>query len=352
MKRTRASSAVGSPATRVVIYARVSSKEQEKEGFSIPAQQRLLRDYAAAHRFTVLKEFVDVETAKKSGRANFTAMVELLRTPFTGRSVILVEKTDRLYRNFKDYVTLDELDAELHFVKENEVISKDSRSSAKFMHAIRVVMAKQYIDNLSEETRKGMQQKAEEGLYPARAPIGYLNVPGQDGKKRLQPDPASAAGVLRLFETYDSGNVSLAELVPLSREIGLQGGEGLTRAGIHRVLRTSVYCGEYEWGGQTHQGVHTPIVSRELWQRVQERLAGRYTAKLRTAKHDFAFSGLIKCGHCGCALVGDIKKGKYVYYRCTGYKQKCGEPYTRESVLEAQFTGLLRQLHFDDEMLG
>ncbi len=68
-------------------------------------------------------------------------------------------------------------------------------------------------------------------------------------------------------------------------------------------------------------------------------------------KHDFAFSGLIKCGHCRCALVGDIKKAKYVYYRCTGFEQKCGEPYAPEAMLESQFTRVLRQLQFDDEML-
>jgi hypothetical protein len=70
------------------------------------------------------------------------------------------EKTDRLYRNLKDWVTLDELDQEIHFVKENVVISRDSRSSEKFMHGIKVLMAKNYIDNLSEETRKGMLEKA------------------------------------------------------------------------------------------------------------------------------------------------------------------------------------------------
>ena len=80
---------------------------------------------------------------------------------------ILVEKTDRLYRNLKDWVTLDELDLEIHFVKENVVLSTDSRSSEKFMHGIKVLMAKNYIDNLSEETRKGMTEKAEQGIWPS-----------------------------------------------------------------------------------------------------------------------------------------------------------------------------------------
>jgi len=137
-----------------VAYYRVSSKEQEKEGFSIPAQQRLLRAHAADHAIRVVREFEDVETAKRAGRAQFTEMVRFLqRTPAC--RTILVEKTDRLYRNLKDYVTLDELAVDVHFVKENVVLTPDARSSEKFMHGIKVLMAQNYIDNLSEEARRG-----------------------------------------------------------------------------------------------------------------------------------------------------------------------------------------------------
>jgi len=146
-----------------VKYGRVSSKEQEKEGFSIPAQWRLLDQYAKAEGLRVVREFVDVETAKKPGRQGFDEMVRFLKRSASVR-VLLVEKTDRLYRNLKDYVTIDELDLEIHFVKESVVLSKDSRSSEKFMHGIKVLMAKNYIDNLSEETRKGMLEKAEQSI--------------------------------------------------------------------------------------------------------------------------------------------------------------------------------------------
>ena len=110
-----------------VKYGRVSSKEQEKEGFSIPAQWKLLDQYAKAEGFRVVREFVDVETAKKPGRTGFDEMVKFLKRSASVR-VLLVEKTDRLYRNLKDYVTMDELNLEIHFVKESVVLSKDSRS--------------------------------------------------------------------------------------------------------------------------------------------------------------------------------------------------------------------------------
>src|SRR5690348_7954189 len=103
-----------------VLYARVSSKEQE-QGYSIPAQQQLLRRYASELGLTIAHEFVDIESAKRTGRPGFAAMVSFLRCG-RGREVVLVEKTDRLYRNLKDYVTMDELDVEIHMVKENEIL--------------------------------------------------------------------------------------------------------------------------------------------------------------------------------------------------------------------------------------
>src|SRR5579871_5576279 len=152
----------GKPAqqTRVVLYARVSSKEQREEGYSIEAQLRLLRDYAGKQAFVVTEEFVDVESASKSGRTGFNAMLGYLRKHPSCR-VILVEKTDRLYRNLKDYATLDVKDwgLSIHLVKEGEVLSPDSRSTQQFVHGIKVLVARNYSQNLGEEAIKGMTEK-------------------------------------------------------------------------------------------------------------------------------------------------------------------------------------------------
>ena len=103
------------------LYARVSSKDQEKEGFSIPAQLKLLREYALKNGIKILREFVDVETAKTTGRKQFGEMVQFFRKHPDCR-VVIVEKTDRLYRNFADYVTLEDLGVEIHLPKEGQVI--------------------------------------------------------------------------------------------------------------------------------------------------------------------------------------------------------------------------------------
>ena len=161
--------------SRAVLYVRVSSKEQEREGYSIPAQCKLLRFYARRHDYQVVREFIDVETAKQSGRTRFTEMVRFLEEHPQVR-IVLCEKTDWLYRNFKDYVTIDELDLTLIFVKEGSVLNKDS------------------------------QEKAEEGELPAYAPLGYLH------DKTIELDPQRAPIIRQTFEQYATRKCSIRRL--------------------------------------------------------------------------------------------------------------------------------------------
>lgn len=338
--------------TRAILYARVSSKEQGCEGFSIDAQIKLLKGYAALNDIRIVRDYVDIETAKVSGRTQFSEMISYLRSNPSVHT-ILVEKTDRLYRNLRDWVTIDDLDVEIHFVKENVVLSADSRSSEKFMHGIKVLMAKNYIDNLSEETRKGMLEKAEQGIWPTVAPLGYRNVMGPNGKRVIEADPEAAPGVAKLFEWYSTGMFSLKQLGFRARAEGIVNRQKLTpitTASIHKILRSRIYTGEFDWLGKRYQGSHEPLVPVELWERVQGVLDGRHTARIRGVERDFLFTGMIKCGHCGCLLVGDIKKKKYIYYRCSHAKQKCREPYAREEVLIEQFTAMFERISMTESM--
>jgi DNA invertase Pin-like site-specific DNA recombinase len=334
-------SAVG---RKAVLYARVSSKEQDL-GYSIAAQQALLRRYGSELKLAI-EEFSDIETAKTVGRPGFNAMLSYLGKPRDCR-VVLVEKTDRLYRNLKDWVTLDETDLEVHFVKENVILTKESRSSEKFMHGLNVLMAKNYIDNLSEEVKKGVRTKAGQGLWPSYAPLGYVNTVRADGKRIIVPDVELGAIVTKLFEWFASGEYSLKTLSKKAYEEGFHFRKSRGKIPVttlHKTLRKRIYMGEFDYGGQRYQGNHEPLVTREVWDRVQEILDGRHAKKHRKVTHDFVYSGMVGCGHCGCSLVGEVKKGRYVYYHCTGYRGKCPEPYTREEILEQQFAAVLRSL--------
>ena len=100
-----------------------------------------------------------------------------------------------------------------------------------------------------------------------------------------------------------------------------------------------------------HRAIHIPWVTKELWDRVQEVRKNRGAAKPKRKKHSFAFSNLIQCHDCGCALVAELKKQKYTYYHCTGYKGKCHEPYVREEVLEEQFGKVIQSHRLETETL-
>lgn len=330
---------------KAVIYARVSSSEQDKEGFSIPAQLKLLSKYAKTNKLNVCQEFVDVETAKTAGRKKFGEMIDFLRSNNDVRH-ILVEKTDRLYRNFKDFVLLEDLDIEIILVKEGERISKESHSHAKFIHGIKVLMAKNYIDNLSEEVKKGMREKAEQGDWPGKAPIGYVN---NKVTRLIEVDELRAPLVKRLFELYSSGNYSLSGLRNKIYLDGLRSTNGmqLSKSMIEWILKNPFYFGEFIWKNERFPGNHEPLISRTLFEQVQSLLCR--DGKPKTRKDTFIFSGLLICGRCGCQITAELKKGKYVYYHCTSGRGKCEQPYVREELIDELFAEKLKGMQLDNE---
>jgi site-specific DNA recombinase len=334
------------------MYARVSSQEQAKEGFSIPAQDKLLRSYAQDHHLEIGAAFTDIETAKRAGRTGFDAMVGYLRKNSQCR-VLLVEKTDRLYRNFRDWVTIDEIRGlEVHFVKEATVISEGSRSSEKFIHGIKVLMAKNFIDNLSEETRKGMVEKASQGIWPSYAPIGYLNADGANGKRTIVPDPALAPLVRRLYELCATGQHSVKELAAMAQSEHLTRGSPIQTSTVNKILRNRVYSGEFEWRGEKYTSAYQSIVPRDLWLAAQAALDRRLGTRAKKTGHCFPFSGMLTCGSCGFAMVGEIKKGKYVYYHCSGARGTCGQPYVRQETLEEAYAAMLRRISIDEDIVN
>jgi len=160
--------------------------------------------------------------------------------------------------------------------------------------------------------------------------------------------------VRRMFEDYSAGKYSIADLAEMAKRAGLFVGRDAARVTptIPLILTNPIYYGEFRHRGRLYQGASTPLVGRELWEKVQGVLKERGTRKSRRMTHDLAFSNLVRCGYCGCSLIGEIKKKRSIYYHCTGYKGKCPEPYVREEVLEAKFAEILRCLTLDDEVLG
>ncbi len=338
---------------RVILYIRVSSKEQEIEGYSVPAQKKLLQEYCSKKGYIVVKEFVDIETAKKSGRTQFNAMVTYAKENKLAKHVI-VEKTDRLLRNISDYALVDGLiersDCIIHLVKENAILSKDSRSNEKFMFGIRAVVAKNFVDNLSEETKKGMLEKAEQGFYPSFAPYGYVNIE-ENGKKVLKPDSNSAHYIKKMFELYATGLYSLLSLKRKMIADGMvyRNGKNFYKHTVEVILKNEFYTGVFYWKGKKYENAqHEPLISKELFRQVQSVLLK--PNKYKSRKELFAFTNLMICGVCGFSISAQIQKGKYIYYHCSGYKGNCQQPYIREEVIDEQISVLLNSINVTDEI--
>jgi site-specific DNA recombinase len=326
-----------------VIYTRVSSREQQQEGFSLGAQAKLLREYADRNGLQIVKGFEDVETAKVSGRTQFSEMVTWFKRNRSCR-ILIVEKTDRLYRNFRDAVTLEDLDIEIHFVKEGSAVSKESRSQTRLIQGIHLVMARNYSENLKEEVKKGMREKAAQGFFPGLAPFGYRN---NKAERTIEIDPVDSSTVNRLFELYATGAHTLTTL---ANTIRIETGKTMSRANVYLVLKNRFYLGSFEWAGQTYSGKHPLFVNPQTFGRVQSILTGNNRPKY--SKRDIAFRGLMTCAYDDCMVTGEVQKAKYVYYRCTGYRGKCDLPRFREEEIANRLGEPLKGLQVPPEVVS
>ena len=337
---------------KVVGYIRVSSKEQFEEGYSIPAQRELLENFCKDRGYKLLKVFQDVESGGKHDRKGFISMVEYVEAQKV--EGVIAWRLDRLTRNFRDYVTLDDLPAKLIFIAEPDV--SDS-ATGKLMLGIRISLAKHFLDQLGENVSMALERKAREGHWPSVAPIGYMNNEGL-----IETDPERAPLLRKLFEEYATGNHTIDSIRKLAKELGLRqprSGKPLARsrfvstsANVKGLLQNPIYYGVFEWKGERYVGKHEPIISKELFDDVQGVIEQR-SRGTRKRQHDFPFAGLVHCT-CGRMLTaekqkGHLKRGEYTYYRCNDRK-KCGGPFVREEKLAEMMGEAIKALEMDDEV--
>ena len=333
---------------KAVIYARVSSEEQGDK-YSLPAQLDLLRTYAINNSIEVVKEYVEAETAKQAGRHKFNEMLSFLKK-HKDVKIILCEKTDRLYRNFNDYVEVGETDYDLYFVKEGTIINRNSSSHEKLVHGLKVLLAKNFIDNLREETQKGRKKKAEQGYFIGQVPYGYKKL---GDKKTTIIDKEKAPFVRRAFELYASG-MSLEKVRDTLAEekyVYQPAHPKISKGQLGKMLQNVCYIGGLKHAGIIYEGKHPHIVSQELFDKAQ--LSFRKDNKpLKRNERSHAFLGLIKCGKCGCAVtIEPPKRHGYIYYHCTGSKGTCEQKRknVREEKIMAQLDNAVKAVSLASE---
>lgn len=335
-----------------VQYIRVSSEEQSKGG-SLGAQEREGGEYIKKMEFSLIAEFKDVETAKSSGREDFSSMLIFLKK-CKKPVVLVVEKTDRLYRNYEDMVAVQKLvrsnGHEVHLYKEGEILNKETKSHTWLVHYFKVAMATNYVENLSEEIKKGQKQKILNGGFPHQAPFGYIN---DKNLRQIVIDEQAAIYVKAAFEYFATGLYSLQRLGRVLQADGFiyrVDRPIMPKAGLDRMLKNPFYIGEMRFNGDLYKGNHEPMIDKDTWLAAQA--AFRKDGKpLTFNRQEFKYAHVLKCLECGNSIVGESKKGgRYVYYRCASRKQGCSQGYFKEAQLDEFFDNFIESLILNPEI--
>lgn len=317
-------------------YTRVSTVRQGEKGTSLNEQRDAITLFASRHDIDIVEWYEERETAAKQGRGEFSRLMRTLKRQ-RQRGVIF-HKIDRGARNLKDWSNIQdliELGVDVFFAHESlDMTSRGGRLTADLL----AVIASDYIRNLRDEVKKGIRGRLKQGLFPLPAPLGYLD---QGGGKAKILDPVRSPLVRQAFELYGTGSFTLDMLAEEMKRRGLRNkvGKPLRANRLGDLLKRPFYIGLLQMRDDTYTGIHQPLVSKQLFDRVQDTLAGK--AQKRAIRHEFTYRRMIRCMHCGYKLIGEVQKGN-IYYRC--HTKTCPTTSIRESQVEAMIRKTLARV--------
>ena len=326
------------------LYARKSTDVEDKQVISIEAQLSELRALARQEKLEIVAELVEKKSAKMPGRPVFNEMMaQIQKGEAQG---VVCWKIDRLARNPVD-------GGQVQWFLQNSIIAHIQTHDRAYYPADNVLMmsvefgmANQYIRDLSVNTKRGLREKARQGIYPSSAPLGYVNNPRT---KTIAVDRRNAPVIRKAFEMYAENKYRLEDIANFlhqnkistraTRRWSSDGGKPHSKDQMTWMLSNPFYYGHFKYSGEMYEGKHTPLIDKKLFDRVQEvlKLRGKKKALKNSPQ---AFCGLLSCATCDCSISAEKQKG-HVYYRCTRKKGACTEPYVREETLDFQLSELL-----------
>ena len=331
--------------TSYFLYARKSTDVEDKQVRSIEDQLAVLRALARQERLHISEVFVEKQSAKRPGRPVFGEMVQRIKE---GEAQgVICWKLDRLARNPVDAAQISWMLQEgiIEHIRTNDRDYQPSDNT--LLMNMEFGMANQYILDLSANTKRGLHEKAKRGEYPSVAPLGYQNDPRT---KQIVVDRNEAAIVREAFELYSENQSRLEDISKFLFDKGIrtkasnrwmsEGGRLWKRDQITAFLSNPFYCGLFRYAGELFEGKHTPIISKQLFDKVQAVLKERSKPQVR-AKEPKPFCGLFRCGECGRMITAEVQKG-HTYYRCSKKGVVCSQPYIREEVLAVQLSDILK----------
>gem|GEM_PF-2097277 len=341
-----------------VIYTRVSTEDQAKKDLSIPYQLDRCKEMAKENDCVVVGEFSDpgksgTNTNRPDLQKMFTFMIE------KKVNALVVYKQDRLSRNMKDFWTMYEIlkDNNIQFLSVTERFFEGSQKVMAL--GMSSTYSTFYSEYLSENVKKGHAQKIATGWWPTFAPIGYENY-GDKIHRYIRPQPESAKLVVHAFQLFASGSYSITSLTEELQKKGMLSLENkpISRSAVSRMLRNTIYYGDFKWNGQLYHGEHEPIISRQLFDTVQQLLDLRKVKGTRDRTHNFMLRGHVFCT-CGSRLVGEVitrryKNGKnqlFYYIGCKSRRKlkKCSRVYIRMENLEKMVAEEFKKIEFTED---
>lgn len=311
------------------IYARKSTESEDRQVQSLDDQLKELHEIAGRSGIHIAETLLESKSAKEPySRPEFRRLIELIESgKITG---LITWHINRLARNMIDGGIIAHLlqIGKLEFIltPQRKYLPEDSA----LLLAIENGMATSYIQDLSRAVTRGMKGKAERGWYPGRAPLGYRN---NRNSKQIDVDPERFALIKKGFELILHQSFTVAEARRALLELGLTvksriaKGKAPSISVFYRMFSNPFYAGRFFFHGDWVQGLHTPMISWEEFERVQALLGRGVRRKKRV--HSHIYSGIFLCPVCGCRIVGDTRRKvykrtnhevDYTYYHCTGYK--------------------------------
>jgi len=258
---------------KYILYARKSTDVEDKQVLSIEAQVTELRAFAKNEGLEIVDEVIEKKSAKNPGRVIFG---EILKRIEKGEANGIVSwHPDRLARNsvdggqiiyLLDIGKLASLKFPSHWF--------ENTPQGKFTLSMAFVQSKYYVDSLSENTKRGLRQKVRNGIFPSQAPIGYIN----DSRTKTIVVERKKAKILKsMFERYAKRNQRLEDISHFLAKSGIvtRSGKRISKTRIAFVLSNPFYVGLFTYGGEIHEGKHEPIISKKLFDEVQEVLKQR-----------------------------------------------------------------------------
>ena len=334
-------------------FGRVSSREQQREGYSLAVQERAIREFVAERGATLERLELVAESAKDSNaRKKFHETLNYaLKHKLDG---IVFHRTDRAGRSQQDAGLIEKLaDAGVHSYFIVERLNTETAQHEVMLHLF-AALNRYQTRSMRITIKDAIAERVErDGLFPGRASWGYKNLRDERGRAQVLVHPTRGPNLTRIFEEFANNVIAVPELRERLFALGIYFSDRsprFSRSKLYQILNDRSYLGEIRFQGKWWPGKFPALVSQELFARVQARLGRK--GRRRTSRA-LLFSGeLLRCGYCGHAVTGEFVKGKYSYYRCSQYNSP-EHPRVRvtEAALDAQVRTMLESLHVSDPVI-